>query len=88
MSRNLKVYEFKIKTFHEYNGETEHDPRSYAGNFFTREIWGAIKAVTCGFYEEGDIITFYDEDEDVTFLTITCLGDGKMQIDSNVIMTF
>ena len=88
MSKNLKMYEFKMKTFHAYNDTTEFDPKSYGSHFFNREVWGAIKAVTCGFYEEGDIITFYDEDEDVTFLTITCLGDGKMNIDSNVIITF
>ena len=88
MSRNLTVYEFKIKTFHAYNGTVEEDNKTHGGHFFTREVWGAIKAVTCGFYEEGDIITFYDEEEDVTLLKITCLGDGKMNIDSNVIMTF
>lgn len=88
MSKNLKVYDFKVKTFHAYNGTTEYDNKTYMGHVFTHEVWAVIKAITCGFYEEGDIITFYDNDEDITLLTITCLDNGKMLIDSNVIMTF
>lgn len=89
MSNNLKVYGFKVKTFHACDKSVEYEGVSYMAHVFNNEVWAVIKAVTCGMYDEGDIITFYDdENDDIVFVTITCLGKGKMSIDSKVEIIF